>query len=96
MAEARLIGIDWGTTTFRAALMDGEGRILDKVASGEGLLAVADRAFEAVLERALQPWDAGRRLPAIASGMVTSRSWVAWVALGNSLIMTWARIRRRS
>lgn len=77
MAEARLIGIDWGTTTFRAALMDGEGRILDKVASGEGLLAVADRAFEAVLERALQPWDAARRLPAIASGMVTSRTgWV--------------------
>lgn len=75
MSEARLIGIDWGTSSFRAALMDGEGRILDRVASGEGLLSVPDKAFESVLERAVAHWDAS--LPAIASGMVTSRTgWV--------------------
>lgn len=77
MAEARLIGIDWGTTAFRAALMDGEGRVLDRRTSGEGLLGVADRAFEPVLERAVAAWDEMRRLPVVASGMVTSRTgWV--------------------
>ncbi len=77
MTEPRLIGVDWGTTSFRAVLMDGTGAILDRVASGDGLLSVTDRGFEAVLERAIGAWDRVRILPVIASGMVTSRSgWV--------------------
>jgi 2-dehydro-3-deoxygalactonokinase len=77
MAAARLIGIDWGTTSFRAVLMDDQGAILDRIASAEGLLGVKDRDFEAVLERTVSGWDAEARLPVIASGMVTSRTgWV--------------------
>ncbi|MGQ3354690.1 MAG: 2-dehydro-3-deoxygalactonokinase [Phreatobacter sp.] len=77
MSTAKLIGIDWGTTSFRAALMDGGGGIIDRKASGEGLLAVPDRDFEGVLERAVAGWDEGRALPLVASGMVTSRTgWV--------------------
>lgn len=77
MAEPRLIGVDWGTTSFRAVLMDGEGAILDRMASSDGLLSVTDGGFEAVLERAIGGWDTARALPVIASGMVTSRSgWV--------------------
>ncbi len=77
MSEPRLIGVDWGTTSFRAVLMDGVGAILDRTASGDGLLSVTDRGFEAVLERAIGGWDLARALPVIASGMVTSRSgWV--------------------
>lgn len=74
MAEARLIGVDWGTTSFRAALMDGEGTILDHMAGKDGLLSVVDRDFEGVLERAIGRWDPACALPVIASGMVTSRT----------------------
>jgi 2-dehydro-3-deoxygalactonokinase len=77
MTDNRLIGIDWGTTSFRAALMDGAGAIRDRIESQDGLLSVADRGFEAVLERHLGRWDPDAALPVIASGMVTSRTgWV--------------------
>lgn len=77
MGEGRIIGVDWGTTSFRAALMDADGTILHRIESGEGLLAVKNRGFEAVLERAAAAWDPAARLPVVASGMVTSRSgWV--------------------
>lgn len=77
MGAARLIGVDWGTTSFRAALMDGTGAIIDGMTGREGLLAVADRDFEGVLERAIGGWDAAGALPVVASGMVTSRTgWV--------------------
>lgn len=75
--SARLIGVDWGTTSFRAALMDASGTIVDRVASQDGLTAIENRAFEAALERAIGPWDRQGRWPVIASGMVTSRTgWV--------------------
>jgi len=74
MAEARLIGVDWGTTSFRAALMSGEGDILDHTAGTDGLLSVVDRNFEGVLERGIGRWDPACALPVIASGMVTSRT----------------------
>ncbi len=77
MGGAGMIGIDWGTTSFRAALLDGDGAILDRIASKEGLLGVADRDFEGVLERAIGRWDGDGALPVVASGMVTSRTgWV--------------------
>ncbi|MBN8941524.1 MAG: 2-dehydro-3-deoxygalactonokinase [Rhizobiales bacterium] len=77
MADGKLIGIDWGTSTFRAVLMDGSGAVLARTASADGLLSVRDGAFEAVLARAIAPWETGGRLPIIASGMVTSRTgWV--------------------
>lgn len=77
MAKGELIGIDWGTSTFRAVLMDGTGAVLDRTASAEGLLSVRDRAFEAVLARAIAPWETAGPLPIVASGMVTSRTgWV--------------------
>ena len=74
MAEGRLIGVDWGTTSFRAALIDAEGRNLGHMAGKDGLLSVVDRDFEGVLERAIGRWDTAGTLPVIASGMVTSRT----------------------
>lgn len=73
-----LIGVDWGTTSFRAVLMDGTGAILARVDGPHGLLSVEARAFEPVLDRMIGPWEAQHgRLPIIASGMVTSRTgWV--------------------
>jgi 2-dehydro-3-deoxygalactonokinase len=69
------IGLDWGTTSFRAYLVNGEGAVTEQRAAPEGILAVKDGAFEQALEAHLTGWDAS--LPVIASGMITSRQgWV--------------------
>ncbi|MFD2813482.1 2-dehydro-3-deoxygalactonokinase [Paracoccus aerius] len=36
-----LIGIDWGTTSFRAWRMGAGGEVLDRVGDGPGILAAA-------------------------------------------------------
>lgn len=69
------IGLDWGTTSFRAYLVSSEGVVSDQVAAAEGILAVKDGAFEEALEQRISAWD--KTLPIIASGMITSRQgWV--------------------
>jgi 2-dehydro-3-deoxygalactonokinase len=69
------IGLDWGTTSFRAYLVDGDGNVTDQFAKPEGILAVKDGAFEAALESAIGGWDTS--LPLVVSGMITSRQgWV--------------------
>ncbi|SIQ60992.1 2-keto-3-deoxygalactonate kinase [Paracoccus thiocyanatus] len=75
---ARLIGIDWGTSSFRAWRMDAAGRVLDSLDTGPGILAAGQEpgGFPGALERAVGPW-LGRGVPVIASGMITSRNgWV--------------------
>jgi 2-dehydro-3-deoxygalactonokinase len=71
------IGLDWGTTSFRAYLVDAQGTVSDQVSAPEGILAVKDGAFEQVLEGHIGHWD--KALPTIASGMITSRQ--GWVEL---------------
>ncbi len=69
------IGLDWGTTSFRAYLVNAEGVVTDQVAAAEGILAVKDGAFERCFEQHIAAWD--KSLPVIASGMITSRQgWV--------------------
>ena len=69
------IGLDWGTTSFRAYLVRGDGSVADEVSAPGGILAVKDGAFEAALEQQIGAWD--KSLPVIASGMITSRQgWV--------------------
>lgn len=69
------IALDWGTTSFRAYHVDGEGNVIKQFADAEGILAVKDGAFEAVLESHIGSWD--KSLPVIASGMITSRQgWI--------------------
>ncbi len=76
--EAALIGIDWGTSSFRAYRIAADGRVLETRTAPAGILTVAVGAFEAVLEREIGPWLAAAPvLPIIASGMITSRQgWV--------------------
>ena len=69
-----LIALDWGSSSFRAYLMSLDGEVLDEVASGDGIGAVAPGAYPATLKRLIGRWlDAHRDLPVIASGMVGSR-----------------------
>lgn len=71
---AALIAIDWGTTSFRACLLARDGRILDRVESADGILAVSGGGFAACLERNIARWTEGALgLPVVMSGMIGSR-----------------------
>jgi 2-dehydro-3-deoxygalactonokinase len=67
-----LIGLDWGTTSLRAWLLDEAGRILERVERPAGILEVEDGDFERVFAEAVGPWR-DRGLPALASGMIGAR-----------------------
>jgi 2-dehydro-3-deoxygalactonokinase len=73
-----LIGVDWGTSAFRAYLLAATGAIIARHESHRGILAVANGAFEAVLEEAVAAWRAAHpKLPVIMSGMIGSRQgWI--------------------
>ena len=74
MTAAALIGIDWGTTSFRAYRIDAAGNVLESREAPAGILAVRDRDFAAVLARETGAWLAAEPgVPVVASGMITSR-----------------------
>lgn len=67
------IAIDWGTTNFRAFLMQ-EGEQLEHINQACGLLSVADGQFAATLHNLLQPWlERHAALPIVMAGMVGSQ-----------------------
>ena len=69
-----LIGVDWGSSSFRAYLLAPGGDVVDEVASADGVSTVAKGAFPATLRRLIGGWlNAHPDLPIIASGMVGSR-----------------------
>lgn len=77
-SPAALIGIDWGTTSFRAYRIGADGDVLERKGSQAGILKVPGGEFEHVFEGEVGTW-LGRtpEVPVIASGMITSRQgWV--------------------
>jgi 2-dehydro-3-deoxygalactonokinase len=78
MSSPSAIGLDWGTTSFRAYRLDAAGAVLEARSTPAGILKVPEGGFEALLEREVGPWLADAPdLPVIASGMITSRQgWV--------------------
>src|SRR5258708_11894995 len=74
MTGSGLIAVDWGTSNFRAYLMDEAGRVEATAVSGDGILAVADGDFEGVFERRCGAWLARHpEAPVLLSGMIGSR-----------------------
>jgi 2-dehydro-3-deoxygalactonokinase len=76
MAPA-FIALDWGTTSFRAYMVDAACKVLDTVSAPQGILSVADGNFESALETHIGGWDTS--LPVLAAGMITSRQ--GWIEL---------------
>lgn len=78
MTTPALIAIDWGTTRFRAYLLDSAGAVLERVSSEDGIMAVKPGGFPAVLVIRCGMWLARHPdLPVIMAGMVGSRNgWV--------------------
>ena len=79
MLEApALIGLDWGITRLRAYAIGAWAEVLDSLDRPAGILEVENGGFEAVFRRETSDMmAAGRDIPILASGMITSRQgWV--------------------
>ena len=69
-----LISVDWGTSSFRAYLVDAAGGALDTIPEGQGALTLQAGEHEPYLSATLGPWRAAHPdLPILASGMVGAR-----------------------
>lgn len=68
-----MIGIDWGTTSFRAYRLAGDGRIRDQRNSRRGILNVPDGKFGDTLREEIGPWLAAGEEHVLLSGMIGSR-----------------------
>ncbi|HKJ94007.1 MAG TPA: 2-dehydro-3-deoxygalactonokinase [Gammaproteobacteria bacterium] len=73
LERAWFIAVDWGTTNFRAALVDRDGEVLDRMQAPRGILHVARGGFADAFRELLAPWlDAPARVAVVMSGMVGS------------------------
>jgi len=68
-----MIGIDWGTTSFRAFRIASDGTIRDRRASQRGILNVPDARFGDTLREEVGPWLAAGEDRVLLSGMIGSR-----------------------
>jgi 2-dehydro-3-deoxygalactonokinase len=88
--DAALLALDWGSTTFRAWLLDSAGAVLDAVRTTDGALTVSERAdsarvraaaFEETFARLCRPWlDEHPGIPALCAGMAGSNH--GWAEAG--------------
>jgi 2-dehydro-3-deoxygalactonokinase len=68
-----MIGVDWGTTSFRAFRIARDGTIRDRRAGPRGILNVQDGHFADTLREEIGPWLAGGEDRVLLSGMIGSR-----------------------
>jgi 2-dehydro-3-deoxygalactonokinase len=68
----KLIALDWGTSSLRAALIDDAGHVLEERSAPRGILAVPSGGFRAVYEEISAQWPRDEALTLI-SGMAGSR-----------------------
>jgi 2-dehydro-3-deoxygalactonokinase len=73
MPDPALIGVDWGTSAFRAFLLDSAGAVLDRRSGPHGIMNVEGGDFAGVLTDQIGGWLSQRRVPVIMSGMIGSR-----------------------
>ena len=69
----RLVALDWGTSSLRAALLDDQGRAVQERSLPRGILSVAPGEFPAVFDAACGDWMQADSQLALISGMAGSR-----------------------
>lgn len=67
-----LLALDWGTTSLRGAMIDGEGRVVEERTFATGILAVPPGGFPTVFEDLFGDWAALMPL-CLISGMAGSK-----------------------
>jgi 2-dehydro-3-deoxygalactonokinase len=74
MPDAKLIGLDRGTTSCRAYLIGADSTVLDRQLDGPGILKVENGHFGPWLDSMIGGWTAAHGpAPLILSGMIGSR-----------------------
>ena len=74
---SRLLAVDWGSSSLRAALLDDDGRVVAERSAPSGMLAVAPEAFDDVFEATFGDWMDASGTRCLMAGMVGSRQgWV--------------------
>jgi 2-dehydro-3-deoxygalactonokinase len=74
---SRLVAVDWGSSSLRAALLDERGAVLQMRASDDGMLKVERSGFDAVFEAEFGDWMDVPGTRCLMAGMVGSRQgWV--------------------
>ena len=68
-----MIAIDWGTSSFRAYLLDAAGAVEDSRSAPAGILSVENGQFADVLERHTGDWIDAGQTRVVMSGMIGSR-----------------------
>ena len=68
-----MIGVDWGTTSFRAFRIASDGTIRDRRTARRGLVNVPDNRFADTLREEVGPWLAAGEDHVLLSGMIGSR-----------------------
>jgi 2-dehydro-3-deoxygalactonokinase len=68
-----MIGIDWGTTSFRAFRMGRDGEIRERRSAQKGIMNVPDGRFGDTLREEIGPWLAAGEDRVLLSGMIGSR-----------------------
>jgi 2-dehydro-3-deoxygalactonokinase len=73
-ASPALISVDWGTSSFRAYLVDASGEAFDAIPEGKGALALQAGEHAPYIASRLEAWRTQYPgLPVVASGMVGAR-----------------------
>ncbi len=74
MSRARLIGLDWGTSTLRAYRYADDGAVLERREQAMGIAAISDGRFRDAFESLCADWlHDGPQVAVIACGMIGSR-----------------------
>ena len=74
---SRLVAVDWGSSSLRAALLDERGTVVETRSSDDGMLKVERAGFDAVFESELGDWMDVLGTRCLMAGMVGSRQgWV--------------------
>jgi 2-dehydro-3-deoxygalactonokinase len=72
-----LIGIDWGSTNFRAFRFDDAGEVIERRFSPEGILRVRNRSFDEILREKVGDWLEAGETRILLCGMIGSRQgWI--------------------
>ncbi|MDM0104205.1 2-dehydro-3-deoxygalactonokinase [Variovorax sp. J22R24] len=77
MSHARLVAVDWGTSSLRGALLDADGRVQEEQSHSRGILTVKHGGFTEVFETLFGEWMRPQGTRCLISGMAGSKQgWV--------------------
>jgi 2-dehydro-3-deoxygalactonokinase len=74
LAAGSFVGINWGSTNFRAYLIDADGTLLEEMSRPAGVAKLDRSGMEALMQEMAQQWPAHG--PVYAAGMIGSN--VGW------------------